>query len=198
MSQTLSIVAVILVFVCALINLVRRQWLTNLVALALQYVGVFLLLLSVRPILMAFIPLLVGLMITLILVVTLAASGKMEKPRFLERISSGELFRAIAGLVAIAFVALLIPTVRREIFPGTGSYLLLGSLGLVMLSLLQVGMKSEPFYATLGLLSFLSGFQLLYAPLETSALLEGLFVVLNLGLGLVGAFFLVKQEDLIP
>jgi hypothetical protein len=198
MNQTPSIIAVVLVFACALINLVRRRWLTNLIALALQYMGVFLLLLSVRPIAMAFIPLLVGLMTTLILVVTLIGSGKMEKPRFLQKISAGEFFRTIAGLVAIVFVVLLIPTIRREIFPGTGSYLLLGSLGLVMLSLLQVGMKSEPLYVTLGLLSFFSGFQLLYASLETSALLAALFVLLNLGLGLVGAFFLVKQEDSSP
>ncbi|MGB4595452.1 MAG: hypothetical protein WBI14_06060 [Anaerolineaceae bacterium] len=198
MTQTLEIIAVAIVFTCALFNLVRRQWLANLVALAFQYVGVFLVLLSIRPVAVAFIPLLVGLMTTLILVVTLVGSGRLEKQRFLERISAGEVFRTIAGLVAIVLIALLVPTVRREIFPGTGSYLLFGSLGLIMLSLLQLGMKSEPLYITLGLLSFISGFQLLYASLETSALLVALFVVLNLGLGLVGAFFLVKQEDTSP
>lgn len=195
MSQTLSIIAVTLIFACALFNLVRRQWLSNFIALSLQYIGVFMLLLSVRTIALAFIPLLVGLMTTLILLVTLVGSGKMEKPRFLQRISAGEVFRTIAGLVAIIFVALLVPTVRREIFPGSGSYLLLGSLGLIMLGLLQVGMKSEPLYVILGILSFFSGFQLLYASLETSTLLVGLFVLLNLALGLVGAFFLVKLED---
>ena len=197
MTPTLEIIAVVLVFLCALINLTRRQWLTNLIALVFQHIGVFILLLSVRQIRMAFIPLFVGLMTTLILLVTLIGSGKMQTPSFFERVSAGEVFRVIAGLVVIIFVALLIPTVRREIFPAAGSYLLLGSLGLILLSLLQVGMIAEPLYVTIGLLSMLSGFQLLYASIETSALLEALFAVLNLGLGLVGAFFLVKQEDII-
>ncbi len=195
MTPTREILAVGLIFLCALVNLTRRQWLTNLIALALQYIGVFVLLQDVRPITMAFVPLFVGLMTTLTMLVTLIGSGKMQKPVFFERVSMGEVFRAIAGLVAVIFVALLIPTIRREIFPTTGTFILLGSLGLVLLSLLQVGMMAEPLYITIGLLSMLSGFQLLYASLETSALLEALFVALNLGLGLVGAFFLVKQED---
>jgi hypothetical protein len=196
MNQSLSVVGMVLILVCALINLVRRQWLVNLIALAFQYLGVFLLLLSNITVVMAFIPLMIGLMITLILVITLVSSGGMEKPRSLFSISAGEVFRAIAGLVVIVFIALLIPTIRREVFPESGSFMLFGSLGLVMLSLLQLDMKSEPLYAVIGLLSFISGFRLLYASLETSMLLEALFVVLNLGLGLVGAFFLVKQEDL--
>lgn len=42
------------------------------------------------------------------------------------------------------------------------------------------------FYIILGLLTFLSGFELLYAALELSLLLEALFAGINLGLALVG------------
>ncbi len=195
MNQNAVVPAVILLLVCALVNLVRRQWLINIVALAFQHFGLFLLHMTVRPLQLAFVPLLVGLMTTLILMVTLINSGELEKPRFFQRVSTGELFRIIAGLVVIVFVTLLIPTIRREIFPASGSYILLASFGLMALSIVQMGMKSEPLYAIIGLLSFISGFWLLYASLETSALLEALFVVLNLGLGLTGAFFLVKEEE---
>lgn len=195
MNQTLEIAAMVLVFCCALINLVRHQWAINLAALAIQYLGVFALVLSVRTVAMAFVTLFVGLMTTLILAVTLIEAKSIKSPRVFSPFSSGELFRVVAGIVAIVFVALLIPTIRSDVFPGTGTYLLFASLGLMMLSLLQMGMVGEPFYTILGLLSFFSGFQLLYASLETSALLVALFVILTLGLGLVGAFFLVKLED---
>jgi len=194
-SQTLIILSVVLVFICAIVNLVRRQWGINLIALALQYIGVFLLQRALRSLMMSTIPLLVGIMMTVTLWVTLIGTDQLKKPEPFKAPTSGEVFRAVAGLVTVIFVVLLVPTIRREVFPEAGSYLLLGSIGLIALSLLQLGMKTEPLYIIIGLLSFLSGFQLLYAALETSALLEALFAVLNLGLGLTGAFFLVKAED---
>jgi hypothetical protein len=47
--------------------------------------------------------------------------------------------------------------------------------GLAVLGLLQASMISEPFYVIIGLLTFLSGVELLYASLELSILLEALF-----------------------
>lgn len=195
MKQSLIILSVVLVFVCAIVNLARRQWGINLIMLALQYVGVFVLQLALRPLMISTIPLLVGIMMTVTLLVTLIGTNQLKKLEPFKAPTSGEVFRAVAGLVTVFFVVLLVPTIRREVFPGMGSFLLLGSIGLIALSCLQLGMKIEPLYIIIGLLSFLSGFQLLYAALETSALLEALFAALNLGLGLTGAFFLVKAED---
>lgn len=58
------------------INLTRRQWLVNMIALAAQYLGVFLLLTLVRPPTLAAIKLIVGWMDTLVLYITLASVGE--------------------------------------------------------------------------------------------------------------------------
>jgi hypothetical protein len=50
----------------------------------------------------------------------------------------------------------------------------------------------------LGLLTFLSGFEVLYAAMESSSLVTGLLAVVNLGLALAGAYFLgseAKREE---
>ena len=73
--------------------------------------------------------------------------------------------------------------------------MLTASLGLVILGLLQLGMITEPLYVIIGLLTFLSGFELLYGSMEFSTVLEALFAAVNLGLALVGAYIIVKDEE---
>ena len=53
----------------------------------------------------------------------------------------------------------------------------------------------ELFKVIVGLLTVLAGFEILYAAVESSALVTALLVVVNLGLALAGAFFMnVNQE----
>ncbi len=69
------------------------------------------------------------------------------------------------------------------------------SLGLALIGLLQLGSKTESLYVIIGLLTFLSGFELLYGSLEFSALLEALFAIVNLLIAIAGAFFIVKDLE---
>nr|MBP7213452.1 hypothetical protein [Anaerolineaceae bacterium] len=70
--------------------------------------------------------------------------------------------------------------------------------GLMLTGIMQLGTIREPLYLAIGLLTFLSGFQLLYSALEFSYLLEALFVAVNLLLGIVGSFFIVKNAESRP
>jgi hypothetical protein len=44
-------------------------------------------------------------------------------------------------------------------------------------------------------LSFLAGFEVIHAGLERSTLLIGLLAAINLGLALVGVYFIMKEND---
>ena len=59
------------------------------------------------------------------------------------------------------------------------------------MGLLHLGLTNHPFRVTLGLLTVLSGFEILYAAVETSTLVAGLLAGINLGLALVCAYLLV-------
>ena len=66
---------------------------------------------------------------------------------------------------------------------------------LIGMGLLQLGMTTQSFRVILGLLTTLSGFELLYAPLETSVLVAGLLVVINLGIALVGSYMVIAPTE---
>ncbi len=185
-----------LMLFAAEVNLSRRQWLVNLIALAAQYLGMFLLLTLVRPPTLAAIKLIVGWMDTLVLYITLASVGEFYTLKAQQRLSSGQIFRLLAGLFMIVFTIVFLPQIQSLFLMEGNQPLLLAAVGTMLLGLLQVSMISEPFYIILGLLTFLSGFELLYAALELSLLLEALFAGINLGLALVGAYFLVKDAEI--
>ncbi len=66
-----------------------------------------------------------------------------------------------------------------------GSFLLIG------LGILQLSLSMHPLRVIIGLLTALSGFEIIYAAIESSTLVTGLLAGVNLGLALVGAYLLV-------
>ena len=65
-----------------------------------------------------------------------------------------------------------------------------GSIMLAAMGALQIGSSSRTSRVILGLLTFLTGFEVFYAAVEGSILVSGLLSVVTLGLGLVGAHLL--------
>jgi hypothetical protein len=63
------------------------------------------------------------------------------------------------------------------------------------MGLLQLGMTTHPLRVVLGLLTLLSGFEILYAAVEVSVLVTGLLALINLGMALVGSY-LVNVESM--
>ena len=66
-----------------------------------------------------------------------------------------------------------------------------GSFILISIGLLQLSLSSHPLLVTIGLLTALSGFEIIYAVVEASILVAGLMAGVNLGLALVGAYLLI-------
>jgi hypothetical protein len=71
----------------------------------------------------------------------------------------------------------------------------IGGILLTTMGLLQLGMTTQILRVILGLLTTLSGFEILYAAMEGSSLVAALLVVVNLGLGLVGAYLLTVASE---
>ncbi len=70
-----------------------------------------------------------------------------------------------------------------------------GGVLLIGMGLLLAGITLHPFRVILGLLTFLSGFEILYAAMENSSLVTGLLALVNLGLALAGAYFLGNEPE---
>jgi hypothetical protein len=56
---------------------------------------------------------------------------------------------------------------------------------------LQIGFSSSYFRTVIGILTFFSGFEILYAAVEASILVVGLLAVMNLGIALIGTYLIL-------
>ena len=172
--------------------LITRDWRFGLGLLSLQYVGVFWLTNQHWPISMASIKVVTGWMAIATLGITRLNLKELEgeSKHFWPQ---GRLFRLFTAGIAIIIIATVAPRVE-DIIPGIGLPVISGSLILMGLGMLHLGMTAQPFRVILGLLTVLSGFEALYAALESSILVAAMLSVVNLGLALVGAYLLIGSK----
>jgi hypothetical protein len=185
----LSIAAVIFASLTATFILISRDWRYCLGALSLQYVGIFLLVNSFWSIELAVVKMVTGWMVTAILVVAMVSIPN-SRQEFHQSQKFGPAFRILSA-------ALVILTVTSLVFASENWLSMIsipikwGSIFLIGIGLLQLGLTAHPLRVVIGLLTILSGFEIIYAAIETSTLVTGLLAGVNLGLGLVCAYILI-------
>lgn len=192
--QSISWGATILLLVTTLSILLIRDWRWSLALLAAQYIGVFWLTQIHWTISMAAVKLVTGWMAATILGITrstlnpkLAAAPDHSWPE-------GRLFRILAATLAFLVVASAAPGVI-QLLPGIGLPEVAGSLILMTMGLLLLGLTIQPLRVVIGLLTVLAGFEILYAAVETSTLVAALLAVINLGLAMVGSYLLSASPE---
>ena len=199
----LSVLGVVFVFISSLVLLISSNWRWSISALAIQYVGVFFLIVSEWRLPMAASMVLAGWISAMVLGTAISGlpqdSNEIgDKPSwaFLSTETSQKipisatLFRLIAaGVVGLAVVSIVYKVV--DWVPGIELEQSFGALTLIAFGLLHLGLTAQPFRVVLGLLTVLSGFEIFYAAVEVSALVAGLLAAVTLGLALVGAYLIV-------
>jgi len=188
MFDQLAFFAVVLISMTSLVLLIGQDWRVSISALALQYLGVFELVGLSWSLELAAVKLVAGWMAGAVL--GMALLGIPDEARKGERLVLGSvLFRLLtAGLVWL--VAFSIAPQLSARIPGIKYEQVLGGIILIGMGLLQLGLTALPLRITIGLLTVLSGFEILYAVVETSTLVSGLLAGVSLGLALVGAYLL--------
>lgn len=183
---------VILTFLSASILLISWDWRISIFILALQYVAVVLLVSSSWPIETAAVKLVAGWMACAVMVLALRNLHSNRINGGVKPISE-IVFRLIAAVMAGLFaftggarLVLWLPEISVE-----QAY---GSMILIALGLLHLGLTNHPFRVVLGLLTVLSGFEILYAALESSILIAGLLALVTLGLAIICAYLLTAQS----
>jgi len=190
MPPIISWLAAVLLLATSVGLVLSRDWRWSLGLLALQYFGMFWLVLGNWPLGMATAKLITGWMAAGALLMTrLGAPGDLpEETAWPE----GRLFRLFAaGLVALA-MASLAPAVPTWL-PGLSPAETFGGLMLIGLGILHLGMTLQPSRVVIGLLTVLAGFEILYSGVENSLLVAALLSLLNLGLALVGSYLMLSS-----
>jgi hypothetical protein len=192
MSVTFAWIAVGVIVITSISLLLMRDWRWSIILLAVQYLGMLVLVLQHWPLSMASVKVVAGWMSAAILGMTRSGLSTEESdeeytwPR-------GRLFRLFAAVIVVLIVAVVTPNVDT-VMADAGFAVTNGSLLLVGMGLLHLGITGNVLRVTIGLMTILAGFEILYAAVESSILVAALLAAINLGLALVGAYLLVATN----
>jgi hypothetical protein len=193
--QIYATLAFATIVLTAMIILIFRDWRINAAALGVQYLAAFVLVTLSWPIGMAIVKLITGWMATAAIAFTCL---RQKQGASTSETTASLFFRGLAGLLIVLLIFILAPSLQARVFSGVDLMIVQGGLILVGMSLMQLGINSEPYLVMISLLSFLTGFEVIHAALELSTLLTGLLVVVNLGLALVGVYLMVNADEPSP
>ncbi|HSL46562.1 MAG TPA: hypothetical protein VK897_24220 [Anaerolineales bacterium] len=192
MAITLAWIAVVVIVITSTGLLLARDWRWSIILLAVQFLGMFVLTLQHWPLGMASVKVVAGWMSAAILGMTrsgLTNEDSTEESTWL----GGRMFRLFAAGVVILIVAAVTPGVDT-IMADAGFPVTNGSLLLIGMGLLHLGISARILRVTIGLMTVLSGFEIIYAAVEGSVLVAALLAVINLGLALVGAYLMLASN----
>lgn len=189
-----SWVTVGVILVTSTVILINRDWRVSLGALAIQYAAAFWLVTRHLPFVMGSAKLITGWMVVAALGMTRLGLPPAEEEKEDAFLLRGQRFRVI--LICIVALVAVGSTPRIEAsIPGLGLQVIAGSLILIGAGVVHLGVTSDTLRVILSLLTLLTGFEILYAAVESSILVAGLLAVTNLGLGIVGSYLLIAGSS---
>jgi hypothetical protein len=189
-ADIISWIAVGLILATSTVILINRDWRLSLGALAVQYVAAFWLITRHLPFVMGSVKLITGWMVIAALGITRLGLPSTEDEKEEANLLRGQWFRVILVCI-IALVTLGATPQIESAIPGLGWQVIAGSLILMGAGVIHLGLTSDPLNVIIGLLTMLTGFEILYAAIESSILVAGLLAITNLGLGIVGSYLLI-------
>jgi hypothetical protein len=181
----LAFPAVIILGISSVTLFLSRSWRWRIGALAFQYVGVFVLISLSWPINMAAVKLVVGWMAGAILGVSRIDLVQEDGRRW----PTERLYFIFVASVVFLTVATIAPTLTNWV-PRININQAWGGLLLIGMGMVHMGFASRGLRVIISLLTFLSGFEILYAVVESSTLVTGLLALVNLGVAIAGAYLM--------
>ncbi len=192
MALNFAWIAVAMIVITSVGLLLARDWRWSISLLSIQYIAMFVLALQHWPLGMASVKVVAGWMAAAILGMT--RSGLTNENLNEENIwPRGRLFRIFAAGIVVIIVAGTTPSVDT-IMADAGFAVTTGSLLLIGMGLLHLGMTTNILRVTIGLMTVLSGFEIIYSAVEGSVLVAALLAVITLGLALVGSYLLIASN----
>lgn len=173
--------------------MLARDWRWSVIFLAIQYLGVFILALQHWPISMATVKITAGWMSVTILSMT-RSNLPDETTNNSDLLPQSRFFR----LIAAGFVGLITAAGTPQVdvmMADAGMAVTAGSLLLIGMGLLHLGVTDQVLEVIIGLMTVISGFEILYTAVESSILVAALLAIVNLGLALAGSYLMIASNS---
>ena len=190
---TIAWLAVILITVTSVGLLLARDWRWLIIFLSAQYFGMLILTLLHWPLGMASVKVVAGWMSAAILGMTRSGLPREDKTEKQSVLPHGRMFRLFAAGIVVMVVATATPRVDA-VMANAGFAVTSGGLLLIGMGLLHLGVTDQILRVSIGLMTVLAGFEVLYATVERSILVAALLALINLGLALAGSYLLIASN----
>jgi hypothetical protein len=191
--ETLAPIATILSGITAGLIVVNEDQRIRLMMLALQYICVTCLISLSMPIEIAVIKWIAGWLACSIMGITIKQNTWQTRISRTYGVPESWLFRILAVLLISTGAVGLGRTPLLDL-PGTQLISIAGALLLATLALLQLGLTEDPIGIGMGLLMFVSGFEIVYSTLESSLAVIALMATIHIGIALVVSIIEVDVE----
>jgi hypothetical protein len=110
-------------------------------------------------------------------------------------VTAEDAMAAATAVWRMAFMVVATATPRVDaVMANAGFAVTSGGLLLVGMGLLHLGVTDHILRVTIGLMTVLAGFEVLYATVEGSILVAALLALINLGLALAGSYLLIASN----
>ncbi len=190
MLPNISVIAVLVLVVVTTVILVLNNWRWISIAWVFQVFCVFWLTSLSWSIPESAVKL-VGGWIAIAIVSSTHPMEEIQKESALLRDSFG--FRFILAGMGWLLTFSISPEIQ-EIIPGRIE-IIWGGLMLLVGGILHIGLSANYLRSIIGLITFISGFEILYASVENSVLVSGLLTFLTIGLSCLTLFFQPKTTE---
>jgi hypothetical protein len=181
--------ATILLAAASAVVVIGPNWRWRVGGLAVQYLGVFWLVAISWPSSLAAVKLVTGWMAGAILGVSRIGQRAEDRRRW----PTEWLFLGLMVVLVVMSASAIAPSVAVWL-PEVQEDQAWGGMLLIGMGMIHLGLASRGIRVILSLLTLLSGFEILYAVVESSTLVAGLLAVINLGVALVGAYLLSDDQ----
>lgn len=170
--------------------LVASDWRMRIAGLASIYLVGFIVILQIWPVALASIKLVSGWMGIALLSNSMLDSINQETE---QRFISETIFRFLMAVLIWIVIAAIAPSINEWLpIPYTNLYI---GLSLMGSGLLFMSLTDDFFEITLGLLSILAGFDIIYSSLEGSALVTGIYALIIILICLLSGYFSSTVSD---
>lgn len=190
MFERYGFIATLILTAGSSIILLSKSWRWRVAGLAAQYLGVFWLVAISWPASLAAVKLVTGWMAGAILGISRTGMEAEDQRRW----PTEWLFLGLVVVLVLVSVTAVSPSLEAWL-PEINADQAWGSLLLIGMGMVHLGIASRGIRVILSLLTLLAGFEILYAVVESSTLVAGLLAVINLGVALVGAYLLTDAEE---
>jgi hypothetical protein len=182
----LAYIGLFLLMATSLEQLITENKRASMIALGIQYLAMFLIVIQAWSLSLSAIKLIAGWMATAVLSATQFSADVPEDP---PSQNQGRVFRILTGVLIWILVFTITPSISNWL--PLPSVILWSGFILIGVGFLQMGMSLKAPRIIIGLLTTLSGFEVLYSAVENSVLVAGFLALITLGVSLIGGYLIL-------